>query len=307
MITTRQEYQFVTGDIGLVEIDGGIMPLRSGDAAKSLRGEDVCFLMEGVNERRRAVEGGASTYASSFARTLSAAQLEPLRNYFVSSVGGGERLLPRGVWIKDGATFPAASRNDDASYDAAFLAAYDNAGGARYFQPSDFSGYGWSFQGGDDIVASRVRGLFADMALVRRFIRPVTPVVVNSAPLSGTELHYGEHGDPAEPERFATSLTFTGRVATFPGTSQPMATLTGVVLCAGVVNFNLLIPDPSATASAFAFVPVPATGVADIGQLAADCYSITGIPASSAGDIYPSGVYAGAAYGIYELTDHTLW
>ena len=28
MITTRQEYQFVAGDIDQVEIDGGIMPLR---------------------------------------------------------------------------------------------------------------------------------------------------------------------------------------------------------------------------------------------------------------------------------------
>ena len=67
MISNRTEYEFVTGDLDGILIDGDIMPLRTGDTGKFdkngdpisrknlLRGEDICFLKEAIEERRRAI------------------------------------------------------------------------------------------------------------------------------------------------------------------------------------------------------------------------------------------------------------
>lgn len=51
MITRRPQYNFVNGDIDNVIINGGIMPRRSLDQKRILRGEDPCFLLEGTHER----------------------------------------------------------------------------------------------------------------------------------------------------------------------------------------------------------------------------------------------------------------
>lgn len=54
MISTAAEYEYVTGDIDLIKIDGKIMPLRSA-SDKTLRGEDIAFLKEFIMQRRYAV------------------------------------------------------------------------------------------------------------------------------------------------------------------------------------------------------------------------------------------------------------
>lgn len=51
MINNRADYRFVGGDIGQVAIDGGVMPVRQGDAKKVLRGEDICFMAEAHEAR----------------------------------------------------------------------------------------------------------------------------------------------------------------------------------------------------------------------------------------------------------------
>lgn len=51
MINNRADYRFVRGDIGQVAIDGGVMPVRPGDAKNVLRGEDICFMAEAHEAR----------------------------------------------------------------------------------------------------------------------------------------------------------------------------------------------------------------------------------------------------------------
>lgn len=58
MIDNRNDYRFVRGDIGQVAIDGGVMPVRPGDAKNVLRGEDICFLAE-AHEARTDLWDGA--------------------------------------------------------------------------------------------------------------------------------------------------------------------------------------------------------------------------------------------------------
>lgn len=58
MIDNSNDYRFVRGDIGQVAIDGGVMPVRQGDAKKVLRGEDICFLAE-AHEARTDLWNGA--------------------------------------------------------------------------------------------------------------------------------------------------------------------------------------------------------------------------------------------------------
>lgn len=85
MISNRTEYEFVTGDLDGILIDGDIMPLRTGDTGKFdknddpisrknlLRGEDICFLKEAIEERRRAV--GKTDDNPVFSKKISTAQI----------------------------------------------------------------------------------------------------------------------------------------------------------------------------------------------------------------------------------------
>lgn len=51
MIDDITDYKYVSGPLSEIKIDGGIMPLRSGDDKKILRGEDITFLMETLRRR----------------------------------------------------------------------------------------------------------------------------------------------------------------------------------------------------------------------------------------------------------------
>lgn len=80
MITSLDDYLFVTGanvdadhphgDLDRIIIDGDIMPLRTGttatgvDRKKLLRGEDLAFLMEAVNERMEIILGSSSGHGT---------------------------------------------------------------------------------------------------------------------------------------------------------------------------------------------------------------------------------------------------
>ena len=75
MIKSRDKYDFVTIP-ETIRVDGGIMPARdvAGDGSwRQLRGEDAAFLMEGIQERRRAI--GLSYTPVEMDRILRASRL----------------------------------------------------------------------------------------------------------------------------------------------------------------------------------------------------------------------------------------
>jgi hypothetical protein len=86
MITDPSEYLFVTGDLNDIRIDGEIMPLRTGNTGKVdkngvpisrrniMRGEDICFLKEAIEERRRAI--ARDDDSPTFSKKISSSQIE---------------------------------------------------------------------------------------------------------------------------------------------------------------------------------------------------------------------------------------
>lgn len=50
-----EDFKYVTGDLSAIEIDNDIMPVRSGSYKNKLRGMDIAFLMEAVEERARII------------------------------------------------------------------------------------------------------------------------------------------------------------------------------------------------------------------------------------------------------------
>ena len=71
--TGVSSFDYVTGDLSEITIDNNIMPVRTGDAANHLRGIDVAFIKEAIEERRRAVEKTAAT--PSFSASITAGQM----------------------------------------------------------------------------------------------------------------------------------------------------------------------------------------------------------------------------------------
>ena len=68
------DFQFVTGDLSFIEIDNDIMPKRSASRKYEIRGMDIAFLMEAIEERARAI--GNSDKSQTFSKTISAGQTE---------------------------------------------------------------------------------------------------------------------------------------------------------------------------------------------------------------------------------------
>lgn len=56
MISAASEYIYTTGDLDKITIDNEVMPNRQGLAQKMIRGVDIAFLLESVEERSRAQE-----------------------------------------------------------------------------------------------------------------------------------------------------------------------------------------------------------------------------------------------------------
>ena len=59
------DFKYVSGELSEIEIDNDIMPVRSPDASHRLRGIDIAFLMEAVEERARLIglEGKTFTFS----------------------------------------------------------------------------------------------------------------------------------------------------------------------------------------------------------------------------------------------------
>ena len=56
MVTKKADY-FYTDGLDRIEVDGSVLPLRTGAARKVLKGEDLAFLAEALNERSLAASG----------------------------------------------------------------------------------------------------------------------------------------------------------------------------------------------------------------------------------------------------------
>ena len=94
MVTKKADY-FYTDGLDRIEVDGSVLPLRTGAARKALKGEDLAFLAEALNERSLAASGyfALPTVGASQNFTYSRAEYEYQFHDIVSSfahpIGGG--------------------------------------------------------------------------------------------------------------------------------------------------------------------------------------------------------------------------
>lgn len=198
-------FDFVTGDLSEIAIDNNIMPVRSGDAAKHLRGMDIAFIKEAIEERRRAVEKSAAS--PSFSAGIAASQVDgidaQLRDMFYDADDEWE-------WL-DG--FPSTSVN-----------------GYREFTPSTYgdipvSMSGWNFgvnrvqkpttagsvSTDDDLLVSQISAMFSKVGACKIFTKPRV-AIFNDAPYSLTELPYynPSSSDPNSAAREYVNQVMTG-------------------------------------------------------------------------------------------------
>lgn len=113
MINSVDQYEFVTGanidadhphgDLDRILINGEIMPLRSEGHKRDLRGEDIAFLAEAVNERRKSLGYPKNTY--NFSRNITSSNLIPEIDSEILGLTG------TGRWIKDGVVFSEGFEN----------------------------------------------------------------------------------------------------------------------------------------------------------------------------------------------------
>ena len=157
MIKSRDKYEFVTIP-DEIRIDGGIMPARdvAADGSwKHLRGEDPAFLMEGVQERWRAI-GLYYTHVE-MDRALRASRLQgvvyEIRN-MVSRMGAPYFVKPFEDVTVHGA--------ENSSFDTFFPDAR--------FQAEYLASSAGDFAMGAPLRADPVRALFYDMQRLRSFI-----------------------------------------------------------------------------------------------------------------------------------------
>ena len=208
--TDAGSFDFVTGDLSDITIDNDIMPVRSGDAANHIRGMDIAFIKEAIEERRRAVEKSPMT--PSFSKSITAEQIN----------GIGAQLLDMFYdedddceWLDD---FPSTSVN-----------------GYREFTPSTYgdipvSMSDWDFgvnrvqkptaadsiSTDDDLLVSQISSMFSKVGACKIFTKPINPIF-NDAPYSLTELPYYYPGvsDPNSSARDYVNSAMTGSKALY--------------------------------------------------------------------------------------------
>lgn len=202
--TGVSSFDYVTGDLSDITIDNNIMPVRSGDAANHIRGMDIAFIKEAIEERRRAIE--KSAVSPSFSAGITASQVDgidaQLRDMFYDADDTWE-------WL-DG--FPSTSVN-----------------GYREFTPSTYgdipvSMSGWNFgvnrvqkptaagsvSTDDDLLASQISAMFSKVGACKIFTKPRV-AIFNDAPYSLTELPYynPQSSDPNSSARQTVNQTMT--------------------------------------------------------------------------------------------------
>lgn len=161
MIKSRDKYDFVTIP-ETIRVDGGIMPARdvAGDGSwRQLRGEDPAFLLEGIQERRRAI--GLSYTPVEMDRFLRASRLAGVAHDIRLMASRRERpyfVKP----FEDVTVHGAVDGNFDTFFpDAKFTAEY-------------LASSADDFAVGAPLRADPVRALFYDMQRLRSFVSGAT-------------------------------------------------------------------------------------------------------------------------------------
>lgn len=157
MIKSRDKYEFVTIP-ETIRVDGGIMPARdvAADGSwKHLRGEDAAFLMEGIQERRRAI--GLSYTPVEMDRFLRASRL--------AGVATDIRQMALS-WVEPYFVKPFEDVAVHGKSDTNFYTFFPDA----RFEAEYLASSAGDFAAGAPLRADPVRALFYDMQRLRSFI-----------------------------------------------------------------------------------------------------------------------------------------
>lgn len=297
MINSVQDYKFVTGadidtghphgDLDRILINGGIMPLRDTTLnpanptnwKKCLRGEDIAFLFEGCCERKKA-QNPSHTYRDTFYRTINSGQL-----WYVAV---DLATFPESHWLKPGQSPSGAIVLDyTSSTQPDFYVNYPGI----YITDADM---GTSFDyrdynNGDAYQTSVIETMFADLALLNRFMFEFEPTVVG-----------GYQGSNAIMENRFGQVNYATSVSLAPPSSEYRASVetTAILLCI-VSSFMQEI-------NKWIFLPVSTTSTPSPQDLAATLFGLAGITNyTSSGDWCMAT--AEQVYAVGSISNRTRW
>lgn len=288
MITTRQEYQFVAGDIDQVEIDGGIMPLRTGTARNSLRGVDICFLMEAAWERRHAAE--ITVPSSHRGRWIDSFSREIRRTFGIDNIEGMVDDIYSGRPFIAGETFPAMAVVDPANEGTP-----RDIFGASHFLPASFS---LDSSYGNGLVAQRMADLFNAVGRARRFFWQPAEAGYDQNPDAANYFaylyrHHDQWTEDYSPRLWYTPSTNEYRVQDSSKTVVLYVRVRATNFGAGLYVTRYVYKAMSLNAETTGTVALAASLLADAGINRDDYETVT--------------MTVSVVYCLYSLTNHTLW
>lgn len=97
------DFLYVDGDLSSIEIDNDIMPVRSGARKREIRGMDIAFLMEAVEERARFAGLDPMEEKFAFSRCITLEQVNAIIDRYnemrLCFVNGSDRhIYGQGLW-----------------------------------------------------------------------------------------------------------------------------------------------------------------------------------------------------------------
>lgn len=180
--TKPSDFKNVSGDIGEIEIDNNIMPSRATDDKNKLRGMDVAFLQEAIEERRKAVYLGFG--GQSFSKSFSASQMSQIANRHneIASTGTG-------VFV-DGEIHEVDYKKDDDSYPKGlmpYLTDVPNCCSKVDIETITF---------GENLLKSDVESAYSSVRRMNRSCRYIFDNVFNFSYTSEVPFDYKSDGNP---------------------------------------------------------------------------------------------------------------
>lgn len=295
MINNVSEYKSVDGDnidsshphgdLDRIIINGGIMPLRDDNLnplnptnwKKCLRGEDIAFLFEGCNERIMA-QYPSHTYRDTFYRAISRREV-----WYIAS---GLSTFTNNHWLKTGQS-PSGTVVLD--YDSVYPDFYANYPGIYITNADMGTSFDYrDYNTGDSLRASVIETMFADLALLYRFMFEFKPTVVGGD--GGNQIMYNGFGQV----NYATSVSLT------PPQSEYRASVetTAILLCSiGSLKHEV---------SKWIFLPISTTSIPSPQDLTATLFGLVGITDyTSSDDLCVATVDEVYAVGV--ISSRTRW
>jgi len=336
MITSRNEYRFVEGDINDVIINGEIMPFRTGtgtSARKCLRGEDICFLREGIAERDAAT--GYDTFPSTIPAGLKYAFTKRVRAeqawytwYYINRDYQG--IANSTVnFVESGKTINTAvvlNSDPTSGIGVDWRNACETMLGTNYAAPF-YSHWQGNLTQADFhvLLADQIEMLFYGLAALRRFYcyrhHNSQSNYVAITQQSGTllnyydGLHYSHSGysgwyydDPPDVyEEYATAMTITEP-------SNPWRTVQSLGAFVRVHGWDAEWTEDGDWEESYRefdkYVLVPITvqnGAVDVQTLCDAAYAAAGESATGSTNNYMRQVDLVGTITYYDLTSHTDW